>query len=128
MGKTILISSHILTELSEMCSHVGIIEKGRLIAQGPIKEIMKQAARVNVIHVGLEERAAEAVTFLNAQEAIVDAHEEDGLVVVEVKGADAGPALVADLLVKNGFRIGSLKRDEASLELAFMHLTKGIVS
>jgi len=129
MGKTILISSHILTELAEMCTHVGIIERGRLIAQGPIKEIMKQATRHNVIHVTLADRAAEAVEFLNSHEAVTQARQEDGgVIAVELNGKDSGPALVAELLVKNGYRIESLKRDEASLELAFMHLTKGIVS
>ncbi|MEW6357030.1 MAG: ABC transporter ATP-binding protein [Planctomycetota bacterium] len=129
MGKTILISSHILTELAEMCSHVGIIEKGRLIAQGPIKEIMRQATRHNVIHVSLVNRSAEAVELLSRHEAVAQARQDDGGgIVIELNGKDSGPALVADLLVKNGFQIESIKRDEASLELAFMHLTKGIVS
>src|SRR4029434_1445690 len=53
LGKTILISSHILHELAQFCTHVGILETGRIVASGPLKDIYRELALDRAIHVGL---------------------------------------------------------------------------
>ena len=67
MGKTILISSHILTELTEVCNAVGIIERGKLLYQGPIDEIVKQLQRGMTMHIRVKNNLHKAAELLDKQ-------------------------------------------------------------
>jgi ABC-2 type transport system ATP-binding protein len=69
MGKTIMISSHILHELSELCDTVGIIEQGELIFSGSVGEIMSRASVGQIVHLTVEDRPQEAAKLLGAVSA-----------------------------------------------------------
>ncbi|MFM1890315.1 MAG: hypothetical protein RLZZ565_1072, partial [Planctomycetota bacterium] len=71
MGKTILISSHILHELAELCTSVGIVEKGKLVYSGPVREIMAKASRGPVVQIEVADRVAEAAQLLRGVRGIV---------------------------------------------------------
>ena len=64
MGKTIIISSHILHELAELCNAVAIIEKGELLFNGSVKEIMAKAGTGKMVHVRVDDRCSEAAELL----------------------------------------------------------------
>jgi len=137
MGKTILISSHILHELAELCTSVGIIEKGKLVYSGPVREIMAKASRGPIVQIEVVDRAEEAVALLRGVR---------GLVQVDLVPADPaagrssridamldakGTLDVSELpnrLVVAGFRLRSMQMEMVNLETAFMRLTRGIVS
>ena len=127
MGKTILISSHILPELADLCNTVGIIEQGELLYSGPVAEILARARTGRVLHVSVSSNTQLAMTLLAADPKIVTVTPHDGFIKIGVNEEVEDASFVAELLVKNGFRLTMLKEEEVNLETAFMRLTKGIV-
>jgi ABC-2 type transport system ATP-binding protein len=128
-GKTILISSHILTELAEMCDVVGIIERGQLLAVGSVAEIQRRHVQdtAATVHVQVIERAADLANWLAARGDVT----ELSLDTDQLSFAHAGdPPAQADLLtaiVAAGFRVVAYGTRQKSLEDVFMHVTKGKV-
>ena len=133
MGKTILISSHILHELSELCDTVGIIEQGDLIFSGSVDEIMSRASMGQVVHITVDNRVEEAAKLLATVQGItkVDVAQDNGVVRIDVT-IDPGSGLVIselpNRLIAKGFRLSSMHPERVNLETAFMRLTKGLVS
>ena len=128
MGKTILISSHILTELSDICNSVAILEKGKVVASGPIDKIQKAlqpglAFRLEVL--GGAEPARPALEGLPNVGAV--SVEGDLLRFQFSAGREEVPALVS-ALVSRGVKIVGLQEEKTDLESLFMRLTKGEVS
>ncbi len=131
MGKTILISSHILSELKELCTKVGIIEQGQLLFSGPLKDILKQVRAADVVLVQVREAAEQAVAVLS-EHALVSRAElldpTEGIIEVQVSEAAEDTTFVPRLLVENKFGIVSVREQEIDLEDAFMQVTKGQVA
>jgi len=127
MGKTIMISSHILSELEEMCDHVGIIESGRLIFSGTMAEIsarMGLSLKFSVRVVGDAEAAADVLRSLPE---IADVQVSgDGLDVALREGV-TGDGLIARTLVRAGIDVVAIVPRQLKLDDAFLQLTKGIV-
>jgi ABC-2 type transport system ATP-binding protein len=128
MGKTILISSHILTELADFCNTIGIIEQGNLLYSGDIRAITDRLRGGKVIEVkvreGFEQKAEEVI--LNSGRA--SSVERDGLDLrVTLPEADSDASIVTDLLVENGIKFSSIKEQEIDLEDVFLQVTKGLV-
>ena len=133
MGKTIVISSHILHELSELCNTVGIIEQGELIFSGSVEEIMKRASMGQVVHIQVDERFDQAAQLLVGVQGItkVDVTQVNGSPRIDVTIDPESGLTVSELpsrLIAQGFRIKSLQPEQVNLETAFMRLTKGLVS
>jgi ABC-2 type transport system ATP-binding protein len=133
MGKTIIISSHILHELSELCNTVGIIEQGELIFSGSVEEIMKRASMGVVVHIMVDERFDQAAQLLVGVKGItkVDVTQVNGSPRIDVTIDPESGLTVSELpsrLIAQGFRIKSLQPEQVNLETAFMRLTKGLVS
>jgi ABC-2 type transport system ATP-binding protein len=128
MGKTIMVSSHILPELADVCNKIGIIERGELIVNTAVADVMKQVRRQTVLNVGVAGDRAAAAKLLE-QHALVDRVEfgEKHLTVTLTDGQQDYSDL-ATLLVSAGHRLTLLQEDEINLETAFMALTKGITS
>ncbi len=137
MGKTILISSHILHELAELCNTVGIIERGKLLFNGSVAEILKRARLGHVLHISVLERSPDAAALLAKAQGVkkVDLIEEtgaDGMArpTIQLTFDEALGGSVSDLpniLVNNGFRLRKFDEEPVNLETAFMRLTKGLV-
>jgi len=133
MGKTIIISSHILHELAELCNTVGIIEQGRLLFSGSVSEIMARASLGTVVHVTVDERSEEAARLL-AEVAGVERVEitvQDGKPRIDVRIESGSGLQVSELpsrLIARGFRVAALQQEQVNLETAFMRLTRGLVS
>jgi ABC-2 type transport system ATP-binding protein len=139
MGKTILISSHILHELAELCNAVGIIERGRLIFSGTVRDVLARARLGHVVHVAVAERTPEAAATLARLPGVtrVGVVEEEHATangrrgaVIHVTFADAPGRSISDIpniLVNSGFRLTHFAEEPVNLETAFMRLTKGLV-
>jgi ABC-2 type transport system ATP-binding protein len=133
MGKTILISSHILLELAELCTSVGVIEQGKLVFAGSVDEILAKAKVGQMVHIEVTEKAEEAATLLREVKGVrsVDVVTDNGRHRIDVvlNNTDAPPVSeLPNRLIARGFRINSMQGEQVNLETAFMRLTKGLVS
>ena len=133
MGKTILISSHILHELSELCDHIGIIEQGELLFSGPVQDVLAKANIGQVVHIVVDDRVEEAAKLLAEVNGImtVDVTHENGQARLDITIDPNSGLPVSDLpnrLIAQGFRLSSMYQEKVNLETAFMRLTKGLVS
>ncbi len=138
MGKTIFVSSHILSEIGEVCTHIGIIEAGELVAAGTLAEMRTAGLAAGlirarrVVRVGLTERVEEARAWLADRpdvvqvEPVVDNGEGD--LLVTFAGGDESLARLLTQLVSAGFSVVMFREETSDLEDVFMRLTKGIVS
>jgi ABC-2 type transport system ATP-binding protein len=129
MGKTILISSHILSELEEICSHVAIMEAGSLIAHGSPDEILSGLSvtrrfRVRAAGGGSERLRAE----VERRAAVVEEPREDGVLEIEVPGSDQDAVALLRQLIEDGVPVIEFSEVETGLEEIFMRVTKGIVT
>lgn len=127
MGKTILISSHILHELAELCTTVGILEQGELIFHGPIQEIIRRARTGTKVHVRVVEQQDLAALLLQRTRGVKNVDQRDGILTVELERQTHDFTPLVKLLIDNNFKVYEIKEEEVNLETAFMRLTKGIV-
>ncbi len=128
MGKTIMVSSHILPELADICNKIGIIERGELIVNADVDDVMKQVRQQTVLKINVStdrEAAAKVLEEHSMVESVeVDKHD---LRVTLVSG-DHDVSQLARLLLDAGHSLTKLSEEEINLETAFMTLTKGITS
>jgi len=129
MGKTIIISSHILPELADFCNKIGIIEQGELIVSGDVQEIMRQVSggmRLDVQPVAEDlEKALEVLAGLPG----VEAPRVVGEAVKADYRGDAGEThAVLTALVTAGVRVRSFTEEQTDLEELFLKVTRGVVS
>ena len=127
MGKTIIISSHILLELADFCTTVGIIEQGQLKFFGTVKEILQRARVGVVIQVAVAERQSEAAEVLRVLPGVQSIESHDGHIRLVLEPSQASSAIIARELVTRGFELTNLQEEAMNLETAFMRLTKGLV-
>jgi ABC-2 type transport system ATP-binding protein len=129
MGKTILISSHILSELADFCTSIGIIERGKLLAAGSIQEIQNQLRSHRVLKVRVLDASTAHAESLLRQHASVRAVEAfDHTLTAEFEGQDDDMARLLNQLIGAGVTIQSFAEEPLRLEDVFMMITKGIVS
>ncbi|MEX0775915.1 MAG: ABC transporter ATP-binding protein [Phycisphaeraceae bacterium] len=128
MGKTILISSHILLELADLCNKVGIIERGQMVFTGTVREILERAKVGLVVHVAVAQRMQAAAEIIKTLPGVINTEIRDGDIRVMLEAQSGGdPALIAQKLVGAGFQLTRLQEEQVNLETAFMRLTKGLV-
>ncbi|MCP4592212.1 MAG: ABC transporter ATP-binding protein [bacterium] len=127
MGKTIIISSHILHELAELCTTVGIIEQGKLLYHGTIEDIVQRVKMATRLSIRVVEQADLAALLLQRTPGVKQVDSQDGHLVVEMDSATHDFTSIARTLIDNNFKIHEIKEEEVNLETAFMRLTKGIV-
>jgi ABC-2 type transport system ATP-binding protein len=125
LGKTIIISSHILSELQTLCNRVAIIEKGKLIYSGPVQGVRDQMASGRIFWVTVRGDSAPALDLLKARQEVTEAVAVDGQVKVTLKDHETDPGFIADVLVHGGVRLTGLWEDELGLEEVFLRVTRG---
>jgi ABC-2 type transport system ATP-binding protein len=128
MGKTILVSSHILPELADICNKIGIIEQGQLLVNGEVSEVMKQVRSDIVLNVAVADRLQDAAGLLESQPEVESVQDKNGVLIVKLNEGVNQYGFLANRLVEQGYELTLFKEDEINLETAFMHLTKGITS
>ena len=124
MGKTILISSHILPELAEMCSSVGIIEHGKMLVSGTVESIMEKMNRSNPIIIKTIDRKDELITRLKERPDADNISITEDEIYVGFSGDDEAAAKLLYDLIQEGFKIISFSKEKGSLESVFMQIIK----
>ncbi len=128
MGKTILISSHILSELADCCTSIGIIERGQLLMHGPIDDVYRRIRRNRHIEIKFVDRMEEGLSVIRSLPETRNVQVEDHRVTVELEGDDAQVAGLLEQLTRRGVAVRSFNDKEPTLEDVFMLVTKGLVS
>jgi ABC-2 type transport system ATP-binding protein len=126
MGKTIIISSHILSELQTLCNRVAIIERGRLIYTGPVQGATQQISDTRVMWVKVpRDQHPRASELLRARPEVRAVEEVEERLKVTMANHEADPSVISETLVTGGIRLHGLREDEIGLEEVFMRVTKG---
>ena len=125
MGKTIIISSHILPELAEMCTEVGIIDRGHIVVQGTVQEIMKQLTKVRRIQIRPLENMTALMKLLEEQPLVEDIIENTFDVEFSYQGEDKELAGLLKQIVLADIEMVYFKEKEGNLEEIFMQVTGG---
>lgn len=128
MGKTIMVSSHILPELADICNKIGIIEKGELIVNADVDSVMKQVRQQMVLKIRVAGDMQAALELIQQQPIVESAELGPKDITVTLVPDVTDPGDLAAALIASGHRLTMLKEDEINLETAFMTLTKGITS
>src|SRR5438105_4368610 len=125
MGKTIIISSHILSELQTLCNRVAIIEKGRLIYAGPVQGVRDQMSQGRVVWVRVSSDQATAMELLKARTEISDVTVADGELKVTLASHETDPGCVAETVVHGGLKLVGLEEYEVRVGGVFMRVPRG---
>jgi len=125
--KTILISSHILPELADLCNKVGVIEQGELLYSGPVSEIVKRAKTGTLLHVAVAENQEAAAALLSQDPSVLNIAGNNAHLEISLKEGITDYSFIPHMLIEAGYKLTMLKEEEVNLETAFMRLTKGMV-
>lgn len=125
LGKTIIISSHILHELTELCDVVGVIEDGKLVAHGNVDDIMARVMGKKVITIKLLDAVDRAINILKQQPAVQGIEKEGNTVHMSYDCDDDELWLIIKALVEEAIPVISFTKGENNLEKVFMEVTYG---
>ncbi|WP_019120604.1 ABC transporter ATP-binding protein [Brevibacillus massiliensis] len=128
MGKTILISSHILPELAEMCDVIGVIEGGEMVATGSVEEINARMQGQKLLKLRLLDRWDEAARLLRQMPLLTSVTREGNTLVAGFTGTDDEQVELLQRLVEAGLPLASFGEAEGNLEEIFLEITKGVGS
>jgi ABC-2 type transport system ATP-binding protein len=127
MGKTILISSHILTELADTCTSIGIVERGKLLMHGPMDEVYRRIRGNRVVDIRFNGNMDIGLSLLRKLPQTRDVQVEDHRVRIELAADDDEVAGVLKQLLAAGIEVRSFAEKDPTLEDVFMMVTKGLV-
>lgn len=128
MGKTLMVSSHILPELADICNKVGIIERGELLYNTSVAEMMQMLRKQIVMCVTVAENQEAAEKLLKDHSLVESVETKSNVIHAKLNEGITDPSDLATMLVQNGHRIVAFAEKEIDLETAFMTLTKGVTS
>ncbi len=127
MGKTIIISSHILPELADFCNKVGIIERGEMLVSGDVQDIMDQVTGGRTLEIRLLDKLEEATALLADAPGVRAVRPVDSHLAVDFTGSPEDQAGLNTLLISHGHRVLGFTEQAMDLEDIFMKVTKGLV-
>ena len=128
LKKTVIVSSHILPELADVCTRVGMIEKGNLIVDGNVADVMKKARQCIMLNIRVKDRVEDAARLLEQCDSVDKVNvTSTKLLEVTLKPNIEDYSDIPSNLIGNGFALTLFREEEVNLETAFMELTKGLV-
>src|SRR4051794_6085086 len=131
MGKTILVSSHILPELADICNKIGIIERGQLLFDGTVESAIRQVRKHTVYLIAvandLNHLAREHIEG-HVDVLKVEEQTEERCLRVTLNDGITDASFLVDLLMQNGLRLKTFKEEDINLEHVFLDITKGITN
>ncbi len=127
-GKTIMVSSHILPELADICNKVGILERGELLVSANVADVMKQVRQRTLLDVVVTGDRDAAAKLLEGHDLVEKVDIRDGQLRVTLAEGTEDYSDLPTVLVEAGHKLTLFKEEEVNLETAFMALTKGITS
>lgn len=128
MGKTILVSSHILHELSQFCTRIGIIEAGQLVAEGSLTDIYRKLDLKRTVHVQISNLTPAMLESMRRLPGVASVEELADRVAIRVREDELAMEDLLDALRGLGARIRMFQPEAMDMETAFMKLTEGKVS
>jgi len=131
MNKTIMVSSHILPELADICNKIGIIERGKLLFNGTTEEAIRQVRQkfTYIVAVGNEQNGLAAKRIETFPEVeLVEVRNEGADLRVTLRDGETDGSFLPERLVAEKFRLRAFKEEEVNLEDVFMGITKGITN
>jgi len=128
MGKTIMVSSHILPELADICNKVGIIERGELLVCAEVADVMRQVRRQPILKIGIVGDQDAAARLLEDHDLVDKVELRDGHLFATLAQGTEDYSDLPTALIQAGFKLKTFQEDEINLETAFMALTKGITA
>ena len=123
MGKTIIVSSHILSELGEICTNIGIVESGRMVCQGTVEDIMTQVSGNHPIAISVLDKAEEAIKVLKELPKVGKVKFENNKITAGFNGSEEDCAVLLKTLIGRDIPIISFNRESTSLEDIFIKIT-----
>jgi ABC-2 type transport system ATP-binding protein len=128
LGKTILLSSHILTELSDLCHSVAILEKGGLVLSGPVGEIGQRLRPERGVRLRFIDPPSDVLDRLRAAPGVLEVDRDpDGAFELSYRGGDEVVAELVRWAVGEGLSVVRVEPDRNDLERIFLEVTKGDV-
>ncbi len=128
MGKTILVSSHILPELADFCNKIGIIERGKLLASGPVNDVIRSIRQNRIVEIVTAGHSEACEVTLAHHEQVRNLTVGESRFKFEFSGNDEDVLALHKNLVNQGVPIIWFNEIQADLEEAFMKITKGLVA
>ncbi len=128
MGKTILISSHILTELADCCTSIGIIERGQLLMHGPIDDVYRRIQGTPTVVAQMGENFDKGLSIIRSNPDVRDVQVDGQKVTIEFASPESETGTLLKSLVNQGVEVSNFGIKEPNLEDVFMMVTKGLVS
>jgi ABC-2 type transport system ATP-binding protein len=125
-GKTIMVSSHILPELADVCNKVGIIDKGVMSTNATVADVLKQVRERTVLEIQVAEDIDAAAKLLEQHELVDKVEIRKSQIRVTLKSAIEDYTPLSAARVQAGFKLKLFREEELNLETAFMLLTKGL--
>jgi ABC-2 type transport system ATP-binding protein len=126
MGKTIIVSSHILPELADICNKVGVIDRGVMSVNAKVAEVMKQVRQRTVLHVMVKGDVDAAAKLLETHPVVDRCEVKTGFIEVMLKADIEDYSELPTCLVEAGYKVTLFREEEVNLEMAFMTLTRGM--
>lgn len=127
LKKTVIVSSHILPELADVCTRVGIIEKGHMIVDASVDEVMRRARQRIMLQIQVKDRTEEAARLIESHDGVEQLTIEKGVIETTLKKEIEDYSFLPTMLVEGGFQLTLFREEEVNLETAFMQLTQGLV-
>ncbi len=128
MGKTILISSHILTELADCCTSIGIIERGQLLMHGPMDEVYRRIRGNQIIQARIGNNLDKGLAIIRGNPDVRDVQIDGHKLTIEFTSPEHDTAAMLKQLIYNDVEVINFGVKEPNLEEVFMMVTKGLVS
>lgn len=125
MGKTILISSHILHELSLLCTRIGIIEAGQMVTEGSLKDIYSRLGLKQLIHVQLVNGSESLIDQIGRISGVEEVQVQADRLAIRVRAEHLPPEELLDRMYALGARMRMFQPEAMDMETAFMKLTEG---
>ncbi len=126
MGKTILISSHILPELAELCDEIGVIEKGKVIACGAVDEVSVCSRGISIMQLKTLNRFEEAQEILQMSPFVRRLDDKNSHFRFHFTGSEADKADLLQMLVQAGIQVVHFGDSKENLEDVFLAITEGV--
>ncbi len=125
MGKTIIISSHILHELAQLCTRIGIIETGKMVAQGSVAEIYQRLGVLKIVHVQVVNQSPELIAKLREMPGVTHVDDQVDRISIRFEEGKLEVEDLHDFIHAQGARIRMFQPEVMDMETAFMKLTEG---
>jgi ABC-2 type transport system ATP-binding protein len=125
MGKTILVSSHILHELSQFCTRIGIIEAGHMVAEGSLNDIYRKLDLKKLIHAQITNATPEMLEKIRGIAGVASVEQGADRISIQVREFDLPAEELLDKIIALGARVRMFQPEAIDMETAFMKLTEG---